>query len=94
MAKNIDDWFIWVEANRDTPTRKWAEEVLPPAKQALYSDLLEITDSYVHVPSIRIIKKPEELEANEQFVKIYDKLIAISYDNSSLDYRLREYFNL
>lgn len=42
MAKNIDDWFIWVEANRDTPTRQWTEEVLPPAKQALYKDLLEL----------------------------------------------------
>ena len=42
MSKSVDDWFIWIEATRDTPARTWEKEVLPRAKQALYADLMEL----------------------------------------------------
>ncbi len=58
MAKNIDDWFIWVEANRDTPTRQWTEEVLPPAKQALYKDLLELIGEDFRHSNGKYMKNP------------------------------------
>ena len=37
----IDDWFIWVEANKDVGTRDWAENILPKAKSALYDLILK-----------------------------------------------------
>lgn len=68
MASKIDDWFIWVEANRDTPTRQWTEEVLPQAKAALLADMLELVgeDEIVYMasppPILPVARNPHEIE--------------------------------
>ena len=83
MAKNIDDWFIWVEANRDTPTRKWAEEVLPPAKAALYSDILELIGED-DIPTPKMKKTGQY----KDFLFVRNQL------RTELRQALKEYFNL
>lgn len=86
MAKNIDDWFIWVEANRDTPTRKWTEEVLPPAKQALYSDILEL----INIPVFKITEAPTtEYERGYNDMVEATRILLLEQRSN-----LEEYFNL
>lgn len=75
MASKIDDWFIWIEANRDTPTRQWTEEVLPQAKATLLADMLELVGEDDHkwlqaTPSQRTVS--ESLNALRQ--ELRDKL--------------------
>lgn len=93
MTKNIDEVLENISFYLDTD-KSFGKVSKSPIKQALYSDILELIDGKAHVPTIRFIEKQEELDPNEQLVKIYDKLLAISYDTSNLDYRLRKYFNL
>jgi len=87
MAKNIDDWFIWVEANRDTPTRKWTEEVLPPAKAALYSDILELIGE----------DEPFSLEREKEWSEFDMEARSVESENqlrATQRQALKEYFNL
>jgi len=35
MDKELDEFLIWVEANRDTPARRWADEVEPELRRQL-----------------------------------------------------------
>ena len=87
----IDDRLKEVSIYLDTD-KAFAKISTAPIKQAIKADVLKIVNSKAHVPSIRLIENPEQLEPTEQLVKIYDKLLAISYDVSGLDYRLEEYF--
>jgi len=57
---SIDDWFIWIEATRDTSARAWEEEVLPRAK----SELLQLV--------LDVIGADEKITTNDGFGNEYE----------------------
>lgn len=44
MSK-LDDISIWIEANRDVPSRRWEDEIWPHIEKQIKDLFLEVLDS-------------------------------------------------